>query len=110
MIIKLAKQLGNAIGEIQEYKTFQEKSKVMEKNKKLKELLKTITEKKIEIDKKLRTGQPVEPDEKREIKDIEDKLKDSKTFMEFAQAQEAYFNILNKINEAMTEGIKEVND
>ncbi len=110
MIIKLSKQLGNTIGELQEYKTFQEKSKVMEKNTKLKKLLKTITDKKVEIDKKLRTGKPVEADEKREVKDIEDTLKGNKTFMEFARAQEAYFKILNKINEAMTEGIKEVND
>ncbi len=108
MITDLAKQLGKALGETQEYKTFQEKSKIIEKDKELQKLLKTLNEKKIEIDKKLRTGKPVEPEEKREIKDIEDKLRNNKTFMEFARAQESYFNILNKINQAMAEGTKEV--
>ena len=104
--IEISRQLGEAISETAEYKNFQAKSKCLEKDEELKNLLKTLTEKKQAIGKKLKEGKLIEPDEKKEIQNIETKLKKNKLFKDFAKAQKHYLDLIKKINSAMAKGIK----
>jgi len=106
-VIERAKELAKAIGESPEYQNFRKKHKELEKDTEATKLLKQLREKRKQIGEKLRSGKPVEPQEKREIQQIQAQLNKNSTFISYAKAQRAYFNLIKRINEAMTEGIKE---
>ena len=106
-VIERAKELAKAIGESPEYQNFRKKHKELKSDAEATKLLNQLREKRKQINEKLRLGKPIEPQEKREIQQIQAQLNKNPTFISYAKAQGAYFNLIKRINEAMTESIKE---
>ncbi|OQX52410.1 MAG: hypothetical protein B5M53_08520 [Candidatus Cloacimonas sp. 4484_209] len=106
-ILKKAKKLGNAIGESKEWKQFRKASKLFKENDELQKMLKALKEKEQKQEEKLKKGQPVEVEEKQEIKRLEDEISKNEVFKAFVNAENNYLILMGKIDKAIKEGTEE---
>jgi len=106
-ILKKAKELGKAIGESNVWKDFKKASEIFKKDKKIQKLLDALKEKENIEEEKLKKGLPVEPEEKHEIKKLEEELTVNKIFRDFITYENRYLQVLEKIDKSIKEGTEE---
>ena len=106
-ILNKARKLGNAIGKSKEWKEFRKASKLFKENDALQKMLEVLKEKEQKQEEKLRKGQPVEVEEKQEIKRLEDEISKNEVFRAFVNAENNYLILMDKIDKAIKNGTEE---
>ena len=107
-IMKAAGRLGKEIGKSKIWKDFRKASEGFRSDKEIQELLQALREKEKAHSIKLEQGLPIEVDEKREIKEIEEKLSANAIFMEFIACENRYLALMGNIDRAIKEGTDEI--
>jgi cell fate (sporulation/competence/biofilm development) regulator YlbF (YheA/YmcA/DUF963 family) len=103
-ILKAAGRLGEEIGKSQIWKDFRKASECFKKDTEVQELLRLLRDKEKARSIKLEQGLPIEIDEKREIKEIEEKLSANGVFLEFIACENRYLALMGNIDRAIKAG------
>jgi cell fate (sporulation/competence/biofilm development) regulator YlbF (YheA/YmcA/DUF963 family) len=103
-ILKAARKLGKEIGKSQIWKDFRTKSEDFKSDGELQQLLVALREMEKAQSEKLEKGIPVEVDEKRELKGIEEKISRNGVFVEFIACENRYLALMTQIDRAIKEG------
>ena|GEM_PF-813622 len=98
-----ARALGRMLKDSAEYKRFVGASEAFAEDKDLKDMLETLAVKERAIEEKMRSGAPVEVEEKREVTQLRDKTRDHPRYAEFLKAQNDYLVLLKRVNDAVNE-------
>ncbi len=107
MVIRAAENLGREVGKTEEWRNYKKAKEALERDKELLRTIGLLEEKKRKLDEKLSGGGPVEVEEKREVRDLEEKLGKSKVFADYISAQNEYLELMRKVDEAITKGMEE---
>jgi len=105
-ILELARQLGAKIATHERFKEFKEAQKAVEEDEeaqRLTEQLKVQSEKIQQLERDL---QPVEPEDKRELKRIQDAIASNAVLKRFARAQADYAELMARVNEAIQSALR----
>lgn len=106
-IIKKAEKLGEEIGKSKLWRDFLKARDAFKKDEKLQKLLKELREKQQQHEEKLNKGAPIEVEEKKALKSLEQQISSSKVFMEFVSCENKYLSLVKKIDEAIKKGTDE---
>jgi cell fate (sporulation/competence/biofilm development) regulator YlbF (YheA/YmcA/DUF963 family) len=106
-IIKKAEKLGKEIGKSKLWKDFVKARDAFKEDEKLQELLKELQEKEQQQEEKLNKGVPIEVEEKKALKNLEQEISSSKIFIEFVSCENKYLSLVKKIDEAIKKGTDE---
>ncbi len=107
MVIETARKLGREVGKTKEFRNYRKAKRALEKDKELLRTIGQLEERKRTIEEKLSKLEPIEVSEKREIKELEEKLAASKVFSDYVRAQNDYLELMRKVDAAITEGMEE---
>ena len=102
-----AKQLGRLISQTPEYKYYESASRVVGEDTELKELVQKLQDKENEINDLVRSGQDVPEDKKKDYESTLIDLQSRTNFQSLIAGQENYMKLMNKVNELISEGIRE---
>ena len=103
-ILKAARKLGKEIGKSKIWKDFRKKSEDFKGNQELQQLLMELREMEKAQSEKLEKGIPVEVDEKRELREIEERISNNGAFVEFMACENRYLALMAQIDRAIKEG------
>jgi len=106
MVIETARKLGREVGRTEEWKNYRKAKEALEEDKELLRAIGLLEEKRENQNEKLAKGEPVEVADKREVKELEEKLACSKVFADYMRAQKEYLELMRKVDEAITEGLE----
>jgi cell fate (sporulation/competence/biofilm development) regulator YlbF (YheA/YmcA/DUF963 family) len=100
-LIKKANELGHLLAQHQIIKRFRELAEKLEKDEESKGIMNELFEVTQSFEAKERANQPIEPDEKKQLADLQDKAKENSLISEFLATQAYYINVLSAVNEAI---------
>ena len=100
-ILELAKQLGQEIANDSIAKQYFDASKSLDGNSEAQELIKQYEQQAQQLAMKERQAQPVEPQEKQKLSDLQTQIAENPTIKQWMQAQVEYVNLLRKVNETV---------
>lgn len=107
MVIETARKLGREVRKTKEFRNYRKAKAALEKDKELLRTIGQLEEKKRRIEERLSKGEPIEVSEKREVKELEEKLAESKVFTDYFRVQSDYLELMRKVDKAITEGMEE---
>ncbi len=100
-ILELAKQLGQEIASTLIAQQYFDASKKLDEDKDAQDLIKQYEQQAQQLAMKERQAQPIEPQEKQKLSDLQTKIAENPTIKQWMQAQVEYVNLLRKVNEAV---------
>ena len=100
-IIQLAERLGKAIAESPAAVRLTKASKAMNDQPELSQLLKDFQAQTEKVAALEAENKPIEVDDKRKLKELNDKLLASEIFKEFTAAQVDYVDLMRKVNQTL---------
>lgn len=100
-IIEKADGLGQAIAQSQAYKALISQRKNIETDQELQDRMQRLHTASEEIARKEQEGKPVEPEEKHELRDIQDGIAQDPKMQQLARAEADFAELMNKVNEAI---------
>jgi len=101
-LLSLANRLGDAIAAHPRVKAFVQAQAAVEKSDEAKKLLNTFEFAAARIHELEQQGQPIEPEDKRRMRDSEQALSRSAELQALMRAQADYIELMNEINTAMS--------
>jgi cell fate (sporulation/competence/biofilm development) regulator YlbF (YheA/YmcA/DUF963 family) len=103
-ILKAAGRLGEEIGKSKIWKDFRKASERFKNDPKVQELLEALREKEKAQSIKLEQGLPIEVEEKRSIRELEEKLRANEVFVKFIECENRYLALMGNIDRAIKGG------
>ena len=100
-ILELAKQLGQEIANNKIAKQYFEASKALDEDADAQELIKQYEQQAQQLAMKERQAQPIEPQEKQKLADLQAKIAENPKIKQWMQEQVEYVNLLRKVNETV---------
>ena len=100
-ILKLADQLGKTIAQSKQAADYRTAREAMNAQPEAMELLKDFTEQFGKITELTQKQQPIEPEDKRKLNDLQGKLAAQETFKAFSAAQVEYTDIMRKVSQTI---------
>jgi len=104
-ILQQARQLGNLIREDPRYRRLREADARVRDDKGAAEALDAYNRAASAIQEKEQKGQPVEPEEKRDLEKHRDAVVANETIKSFSEAQVNYADMMHRMNEAIFQSI-----
>ena len=104
-VLKLAAQLGEAIRVHPRYTRLREADDRVRADKAATDALEAYNGAAREVARKERSGQPVEVDEKRRLRGLQEVVAGNPSIRSFMMAQADYAELMNKMNEAIYQAI-----
>jgi cell fate (sporulation/competence/biofilm development) regulator YlbF (YheA/YmcA/DUF963 family) len=106
-ILKQAKKLGVTIGKSKIWLDFTKASEKFRNDEEIQKLLDDLRIKEKEQSEKIEKGLAIEVEEKRELRAIEGKISNNKTFRDFMMFENKYLALMGEIEKAIKEGTEE---
>ena len=100
-ILKLADQLGKTIAQSKQAADYRIAREAMNAQQEAMDLLKDFTEQFGKITDLTQKQQPIEPEDKRKLNDLQSKLAAQGTFKAFSAAQVEYTDIMRKVSQTI---------
>jgi cell fate (sporulation/competence/biofilm development) regulator YlbF (YheA/YmcA/DUF963 family) len=102
-VIELARQLGDAIAETDRFKAFAAAQKAVSADASLREIDAKLRAQQEKIDKLLEEGKAVEPEDKRELENLQNTLRTSDALQDLARAEANYAEMMSRVSRAINE-------
>lgn len=106
MVVETARKLGREVRKTEEWKNYRKAKEALEKDKELLKSIALFEEKKSKLDEKISKGGPVEVEEKRQVRELEETLSKNKVFLQYMEAQSGYLELMGRVDRAITEGLE----
>lgn len=100
-ILKLADQLGKTIAQSKQAADYRAAREAMNAQPDAMELLKDFTRQFGKITELTQKQQPIEPEDKRKLNDLQSKLAAQETFKAFSAAQVEYTDMMRKVSQTL---------
>ena len=100
-IIEKADGLGQAIAQSQAYKALISQRKNIEDDQELQDRMQRLHTASEAIAHKEQEGKPIEPEEKREVRDLQNGITQDPRMQQLARAEADFAELMNKVNEAI---------
>jgi cell fate (sporulation/competence/biofilm development) regulator YlbF (YheA/YmcA/DUF963 family) len=98
-IFELAKELGEALAAHPVGKKYQEAKGILDGDEAAKKIIQEYEQMASRLGQKERQGQPIEPEDKRNIAALQGKIASSTSVKKWMEAQVEYLNLLRQVNE-----------
>ena len=102
-VIELARDLGRAIAETERFKEFAAAQKTVSADATLREIDSKLRAQQEKIDKLLEEGKAVEPEDKRELENLQNTLRTSDALQDLARAEANYAEMMSRVSRAINE-------
>jgi len=104
-VLELAQKLGAAIARHDRYRALVAARKSLDADEQAMGLNKALIEQTMKIAELEDKQAPVEPEDKRELKRLQDETRANPALQEFARAEADYVEVMNKVNRAIQEAL-----
>ncbi|MFW6158443.1 MAG: YlbF family regulator [Planctomycetota bacterium] len=105
-IIQQAESLGKSIAQSDAYQTLSDRRKQVAEEKELQEAMDRLNEASEAIAQKEQAGKPVEPKEKHEVRELQQKVTGNPKMQELARAEADFAALMNRVNRAIREQLR----
>ncbi|MFW6146199.1 MAG: YlbF family regulator [Planctomycetota bacterium] len=105
--LDLAEKLGDALSQSDQAQTLRDAKGKVEANPELIQLMNEYQQQMDKVTQQEGAGETIEPDDKRRLKDLHDKLVADPAFKEFNDAQMEYVDLMRRINEILKDKLEE---
>lgn len=102
-----ARQLGRLIAQTPEYRYYESSSKVVGDDQELRDLVQKLQQLEDNINKLVHSGQEVPEQVKNDYESVLSDLQGRTNFQALVSSQENYLKLMNKVNEYISEGIRD---
>ncbi|MFO7898363.1 MAG: YlbF family regulator [Planctomycetota bacterium] len=100
-IIEQAESLGKSIAQSDAYKALSDRRKQVDEEKELQEAMDRLDEASEAIAQKEQAGKPVEPQEKHEVRELQETVTGNPKMQELARAEADFAALMNRVNRAI---------
>lgn len=109
-VTELAGRLGQAIADSPEAKALNQARKELEADPQLRETMEQFGRQMGKVQKLEEENQPIEPEDKQKLAELEKTLAASEKFKAFSAAQVNFYDMMRKVNQAIREKISDLED
>lgn len=102
-----ARQLGRLIAQTPEYRYYESASRQVGEDSELRELVQKLQDQENSINELVRSGKEVPEQAKKDYESVLGDLQGRSNFQALISGQENYLKLMNKVNELISEGIRE---